>query len=267
LVEYCGYIKSKYFDKISGRYSFVDIFELKSFHVPLDFEKIKYFRGDDENIDQTPPITPSGQNGQVIELSSETYFADQQGGAADHIVLPVQLEVRRFRFASNEDLQLLEEESNEEGITFVGSIPNIAPTREILEKTGEDMLIHQATSDRDEQVRQMTDANGTFLATDPEFYYNYIENFTPVGPCGHYECGICYGSLNHYDKPQWFYIGLPVDDKRVTELRLRKGKEQKLKHLWKLAKLNHILLMSLEVADSIDVVDSPNLDDYYDSLQ
>ena len=82
LVLYRSYKKGTYFDKISERYNFVDTYELKAFHVPLDFEKIQL---NSENSEE-PILTPAGEDGHIIRLERSAYFADQ---GADHVVLPV----------------------------------------------------------------------------------------------------------------------------------------------------------------------------------
>ena len=200
LTKYRSYKVGTYYDKISERYNFVDIFELQALRVPLDAEKIKYYR---ENVKEHIS-TPAGEDGHIIRLSREAYYADQ---GADHVVLPTQFTAKRFKFASREDLALWEQESSdEEGVIFAGPIAGVAPIREILEKSGEDGLIHPATSDRDEQIRQATDSNGLFYSSEKTInYYYYQENFTPAGPCGHHECGVCYGSLIRFDKPKILY--------------------------------------------------------------
>lgn len=254
LTRYRSYKTGTYYDKISERYNFVDIFELTTYHIPIDFEKLRYYR---ENEKQPILTASSAADRHIISLLRESYFADQ----GNYVVLPMQLKVKRFQFASSEDLSLWEEESKEEGITFVGSIPGIVPLREILEKTGEDGLLHQASSDRgDEQIRE---AAVTATTTD------YEEHFFPSGPCGHYECGVCYGGLIRFDKPRIFVLGYSENAPEVITIRLRDAKTKKLKYMYKLAKLMQISTMLSEITnsmDAIDAIDMPSLDDYYEDM-
>jgi hypothetical protein len=269
LVKYRAYKKGNYFDRISERYNHIDIFELQALRIPLSMDKVNYYTAK-ENINE-PIITKSGEDGHIIRFAREAsyYYQANQGGeaAADHIVVPVELRAKRFKFASNEDLQLWEEESKEEGIVFVGLIPNIAPVREILEQSGEDSrLIHPATSDRDAKTRQMINSAGQVITEDPAFYYNYTESFSPTtGPCLKYDCPICYGALETF-KPKIFILGLSEDAPLVVTARAKDLKTRKLKYLLKLAKLAQISTMSLQIADSMDTIDSPNLSEYYEEM-
>ena len=81
-----------------------------------------------------------------------------------------QLNVRRYKFVTDEDLELWRQESEEadeeEGITSIGPmkpIAGIVPVREILQNSREDGLIHTASSDRDEQIQQMINSKGKVL--------------------------------------------------------------------------------------------------------
>lgn len=258
LVRYRSYRTGTYYDKISERYNHVDIFELQALRVPLDFEKIQFYR---EN-EKAPLITPAGEDGHIVGLSRETYFADQQGGA-DHVVLPIQFTAKRFKFASREDLELWKAESEEEHINFVGPIPAIVPIREILEATGEAGLLHQAASDRDDAIKEAAAAGPGSHSVYTDDPYNYQENYFPSGPCGHFECGVCYGGLIRFDKPTWFIRGLPADHEKVLTLRLEKRKEAKLRYLYKLSRLMQISTMLSQVSDSMDIMDKP---DYYEDM-
>ena len=186
--------------------------------------------------------------------------------------MPTQFTAKRFKFASREDLALWEQESSdEEGVIFAGPIAGVVPIREILEKSGEDGLIHPATSDRDEQIRQATDSNGLFYSSEKTInYYDYQENFTPAGPCGHHECGVCYGSLIRFDKPKILIPGYAENAPEVVTARFKYAKKQKLRYLVKLAKLVEIstaLSKMTDIMDEADAIDSPNLDNYYNSSQ
>jgi hypothetical protein len=265
VAKYRAYSTGKYNQRME-RYDYCDIFELSVLRVPLDIEKVNYYR---EHPKETP-LTPAWEDGRIIGLSREGHYVDQQG--ADHIVVPLQMRVRRFYNATNEDLELWEMETKEEETTeeeviaFMGSIPGIAPVREILINSGEAGLCHEATSDRDEEIRKMINSDGLLdldTRTDP-FFHNYEEHFTPHQPCSRWDCPLCYGSLQIFDKPKLFLLGYPENAPEVIKLRIKKANLKKLEHLWKLAKLSQISLMSLEVMDSMDAVDSPH---YYDQLQ
>jgi hypothetical protein len=57
IITYRAYSTGK-FDQRTERYNHVDLFELQALHLPLDMDKVSYYR---QNINETP-ITPIGEH-------------------------------------------------------------------------------------------------------------------------------------------------------------------------------------------------------------
>jgi hypothetical protein len=86
--------------------------------------------------------------------------------------------------------------------------------------------------------------------------HNYIENFEIFYGCGRYDCPLCYGKLDIFDKPQWFIVGLPETAPEVVALRAKKVKLKKLLRLQRILKASVLLTTSMSLADSMTDIDA-----------
>ncbi len=129
-----GFTSYGFQDKSRDTFSAVDVWDLEVEVIPKDkrFRNYVIFDYKDERV---PAV---GVNGQVIGIKKDQHYLD-----TELLFLPVRLIGKRFHNVPESEIDMLRDESKEEGVIWLDSIPGLAPVRELLEKANPRM--EQAT--------------------------------------------------------------------------------------------------------------------------
>ncbi|MGH9927291.1 MAG: hypothetical protein ACREAS_06360, partial [Nitrososphaera sp.] len=206
-------------------------------------------------------IVTRGDDKRVGTINRELRFP----GNGEYVIVPVSLQMKRYRHVPAAELDLLEQECQEEGIKFAGEIKGLVPIREILQKTSEELLIHPIIEDTEKTyaaavatgVNTKNNDSNTFTE-----YYRFHEK-----PCSYWNCPVHYGNLQVFKHPKSLLLGESINHPWVV-------KKNKLEHLLRFAKLVQKSTFSLMVLDSLTTLSSADTDDdddnipsYYDEQQ
>jgi hypothetical protein len=237
-------------------HDFVNYYTLKTLHMPINIEALHYY---EQNIREPVTVT-RGPDKRVVHLSRESYYARQ---GFRYCILPLSLESRRYFQVPLDMLTIWQSEVEEmapdlspEGpdeiavkldpdtglptfSVWAGAIPldmfNIGVVRAILANNGEEGLIHQYRSTRDDMINELQDQNSPIMERDEFslFWHNFNEYFyyDPINqPCDKFECLLCHSSLQKFANGKKFMIaGLSLDapeiKQRIKEFEYRRASQ------------------------------------------
>jgi hypothetical protein len=229
----------------------VILFNLEVEKIEMNPEIMNYY---DKEHPNEPIVVVTGADNHIARMTRDSYF----GKDLSYVLVPTSLQMKKYLNIPFIDLELLEAEVKEAGEIWAGCINNsgVQPGGEvmaILANTNEVQNLHPIIEDMEKMTTYQASSSAVGDTNNTNSYTEFYKLHDK--PCGWFRCPIHYGNLQVLEKPRWFIAGLPAEGhEKVITLRAKKLKERKLKHLYKLAVLNHI---SLKLVDSADVLDNP----------
>lgn len=255
VVNYKAY-RSYGYDQRQELFSQVNIYTMSANVVDVNREIVDYY---DRQHPADPIIATTGANQRIIVINR-----DQRLGSVgdDHIIVPISLTIKKYYNIPASEIEILEQEVRDSGDVWAGSINNSGVSfggeiRAMLQNVGEEQLLHPVTEDTQRTYASAAkdeEENDDF-STYTEFYTFHEKN---GGSCNYWNCPIHFGNFRKLPwERQWVLLGVPLSHPKVIKM-------SKLRRMKRLVDYNRLLLMSLEVTDSVDAVDKP---DYYDKMQ
>jgi hypothetical protein len=174
--------------------------------------------------------------------------------------------MKRYFHIPELELELLENESKEEGIIYCGEIKGLVPIREILQKTSEELLLHPIIEDTEKTYAAAVAAGVNTKNNDSDSFTEYYKLYDKK-PCSYWNCPIHFGNLQIFKHPKFLLLGESINHPWVV-------KKNKLAYLLRLAKLvqaSTFSIMSLDLLSKLSEVedydDNNIIPSYYDEQQ
>jgi hypothetical protein len=162
-----------------------------------------------------------GAKGQVSLLDRSAKYIPASLGD-NTIIVPMHiLGTRSPANIPEEELDLYQTETEEQGITWVGPIDGISPVSEMLQKAGfQEASIHPVEMDQDRTNKSVVN-NDPHSEVDTEVFFR-----VPEKTCQHWNCPI-HRPVEHFVyalanmKPKklsnWFYVGRALEDPKSVQ--------------------------------------------------
>jgi hypothetical protein len=231
-------------------FSEVKVYTLETEHVQMNHELLDYY----EAHPTQQIVVTRGDDKRVGTINRELRFPAN----SEYVIVPLSLQMKRYRYVPATELELLEQECKDEGIRFAGQIRGITPIREVLQNTSEEFLLHPIVEDVEKTyaaavatgVHTKNNDSDTFTE-----YYRFHEK-----PCSYWNCPIHFGNLRVFKHPKFLLAGESESHPWV----LKRNRLEDLIRFAQLVQATTSSIMTLDSMSKLSELDDDGDDDLDD---